>query len=343
MKFGTFCSGIGAPEQAWLPLGWTPVFVSEIEPFPCAVLSHHMPSVPNLGDMTKVNGDDLGLAQRRERVFVVASLGDGNDSAAVLFDRECLSGNPAPSRETESRIASRLTRGADSSGAGGYAGRRREDDINIVAATLNSAGGNGGFRTEPGEHLVASTGDVSHCLNADGMGRLDYESETLVTHFLRADGFDASEDGTGRGTPLVPVAFNWQSGGSKARLSARESHIDALSAHQTPAVTHAIQERAVSENLENGPQGKGYQPDVAYTPEARNKVQAAQAGMAVRRLLPTECEALMGFPRNFTAVPFRGKVAADGPRYRALGNSMAVPVLAWIGQRIKAVHESRLP
>ena len=65
----------------------------------------------------------------------------------------------------------------------------------------------------------------------------------------------------------------------------------------------------------------------------------AQQGMAVRRLTPRECERLQGFPDDYTLVEYRGKLAADGPRYRALGNSMAVPVMRWIGRRIAAVHE----
>jgi DNA (cytosine-5)-methyltransferase 1 len=63
-------------------------------------------------------------------------------------------------------------------------------------------------------------------------------------------------------------------------------------------------------------------------------------GSAVRRLTPRECEKLQGFPADWTLVPYRGKPAADGPRYRAIGNSMAVPVVAWIGQRIRAVMEA---
>jgi DNA (cytosine-5)-methyltransferase 1 len=59
--------------------------------------------------------------------------------------------------------------------------------------------------------------------------------------------------------------------------------------------------------------------------------------MAVRRLTPRECERLQGFPDDYTLVEYRGKLAADGPRYKALGNSMAVPVMRWIGQRIEAV------
>jgi DNA (cytosine-5)-methyltransferase 1 len=63
-------------------------------------------------------------------------------------------------------------------------------------------------------------------------------------------------------------------------------------------------------------------------------------GMAVRRLTPKECERLQGFPDGYTDVTYRGKPAADGPRYRALGNSMAVPVMAWIGQRVQMVMEA---
>ena len=174
-----------------------------------------------------------------------------------------------------------------------------------------------------------------------------------------------------------------------------------LVAHTLRAMPIAIQERAVSENLENGPQGAGIRADgAAYTLEARHHVQAvfdpAQitsrehrgggrgdrchalhesapavafqggsnqdqfippdgvvptlahtsnahaghhqpklwAGAAVRRLTPRECERLQGFPDDYTLVPHRGKPAADGPRYRALGNSMAVNVMSWIGQRI---------
>ena len=60
--------------------------------------------------------------------------------------------------------------------------------------------------------------------------------------------------------------------------------------------------------------------------------------MQVRRLTVEECEALQGFPRGYTAITYRGKPAADGPRYRALGNSMAVPVVRWIGERIAMVE-----
>jgi DNA (cytosine-5)-methyltransferase 1 len=68
---------------------------------------------------------------------------------------------------------------------------------------------------------------------------------------------------------------------------------------------------------------------------------AVSMGLQVRRLTPVECERLQGFPDGYTAIPWRGRPASecpDGPRYKALGNSMAVPVMSWIGRRINAIE-----
>jgi DNA (cytosine-5)-methyltransferase 1 len=128
-----------------------------------------------------------------------------------------------------------------------------------------------------------------------------------ITHTLKAEGFDASEDGTGRGQPIVTA--------------------------------HAIQAGALRTNPNSGPDGVGVQEEVAYTLEARAEVQCAQHGMAVRRLTPRECERLQGFSDDYTLVPYRGKPMMDGPRYKALGNSWPVPVVRWIGRRIQSEME----
>lgn len=160
------------------------------------------------------------------------------------------------------------------------------------------------------------------------------EAYNLVAHALRAEGFDAGEDGTGRGTPLVPIAFPKRMSGTQ--YGAMEGVSGALGALNPQAVAYAIQERAVSENPNAGPDGMGAQEGVAYTLGARSQVQAVSTQWAVRRLTPLECERLQGFPDGWTAIPRRnGKPAADGPRYKALGNSMAVNVMRWIGQRIE--------
>ena len=100
----------------------------------------------------------------------------------------------------------------------------------------------------------------------------------------------------------------------------------------------AIQAGATRENPDSGPDGVGVQVGIAYTLEARAEVQAVQTQWAVRRLTPRECERLQGFPDDYTLVPDRKKIMADGPRYKMLGNSMAVPVMRWIGERIDAVR-----
>ena len=70
----------------------------------------------------------------------------------------------------------------------------------------------------------------------------------------------------------------------------------------------------------------------------RGRFAAVIHGPEVRFLTPREWERLFGFPDDYTLIPYRGKPAADGPRYKALGNSMAVPVMAWLGQRIEIVE-----
>jgi DNA (cytosine-5)-methyltransferase 1 len=197
-------------------------------------------------------------------------------------------------------------------------------------------------------------------LTASAQQSLDAETETLiaVAHALRGEGFDASEDGTGRGTPLVAMAFDQAQITSKAnrlRVSA-DLPTSTMSAH--PDMCVAIQERAVSENPNAGPDGAGINAEgVACTPEARDtmqtvafdskvsQVQTDDSGAkpwVVRRLTPQEAERLMGFPDDFTLVPYRNKPAEacpDGPRYKAIGNSWAVNCAEWIGERINIVDK----
>ena len=129
--------------------------------------------------------------------------------------------------------------------------------------------------------------------------------ENLITHSLRSDGFDASEDGTGRGTPLVMAH-----GQANAEI---------------------VSDGSPSLNC-------NHEALIAFTQnqnETGRNTMKVQSGMAVRRLTPRECERLQGFPDDYTKISAK---AADGPRYKALGNSMAVPVMRWIGERISVVE-----
>lgn len=175
--------------------------------------------------------------------------------------------------------------------------KQREDSETYIAMALNAKGGSGRIDGES-EAFVACP------LTGNPYGDHESREQLLITHALRADGFDASEDGTGRGTPLVSCMTS------------------------------------------NGDVHSGFRDDnglVAASLKAnsgRNQIeqQYIPATMAVRRLTPLECERLQGFPDNYTLVPHRGKPAADGPRYKALGNSMAVPVIRWIMERMVKVY-----
>jgi DNA (cytosine-5)-methyltransferase 1 len=147
----------------------------------------------------------FGVPQRRRRVFVVGHLGDWRGPAAVFLEFAGLSGYPPPRREAR--------QGAAAGVEVGPAGGRFTD----TAPTIDSGCKDGFVRNQLGVGVISSTEGISHCLNAGGMGRQDFEIETLIAHSLSADGFDASEDGTGRGTPMVPVAIctaHTQSNGS---------------------------------------------------------------------------------------------------------------------------------
>ena len=410
-----------------------------------------------------LDAQHFGVPQRRRRVFVVGHLGDWRGPAAVLFERHSLSGHPPPRRETRQGSAG----GVEVGPAGGR--------LTDTSPTIDAGCKDGFVRNQLGVGVISSTDEISHCLNAGGMGRQDFETETLIAHSLSAEGFDASEDGTGRGTPVVPVAICiahtqsngsgfsddvahtlesgasqavafaqntrdevrlyggdgktvgalaaqrgakqqsyvafsakdyaadaddiaptlrgmghdrshangggqvaiaftqnqegdilsgdvMQSLGTNANATGRNAPMVAFTLHgsdgtvsaassteiagslrtrapgsiENSSTTAVLQEQSVTwsgeltaptdiaDTLQRG--GEGGRVDGVMTPN-----------MAVRRLTPRECERLQGFPDDYTLVEYRGKRASDGPRYKALGNSMAVPVMRWIGQRIAAV------
>ncbi|MGY4639007.1 DNA cytosine methyltransferase [Pseudomonas sp. TE24901] len=156
-------------------------------------------------------------------------------------------------------------------------------DAGVIAPTLRAMNHSGSHANAGGQVAVCITGDI--------------------THTLKAEGFDGSEDGTGRGQPIV-AAF-----AENSRAELRYEDGDG-------GITGAL----------SGGGGK-----------AGQGMPSAQIGSSVRRLIPRECERLQGMPDDYTLIPWRGKPASecpDGPRYKAIGNSKAVTVVRWIGRRL---------
>lgn len=500
ITYGSVCSGIEAASVAWDGLGWKAAWFAEIEKFPAAVLSHHYPDVPNLGDMTKIaasvragsvpapavmvggtpcqafsiaglrkslddprgqltlayvdlanaidekrvsNGESpavhlwenvpgslstgdnafgcflagmagedeafepgprpehgkngpgwrwkksdgkhvakwpksgcvigrqrklawrlldaqyFGVAQRRRRVFVVSSARNDVDPAEVLLEFDGVRRDSPPRRETGQAVAP-LT--ANGSGVGG------PDFSHAAAGHLISAFGGGNF---------SGALNVAACLTAKGQ-RNDFDVETFavqsatgeVSHTLTAEGHDASEDGTGRGTPTVAYGFQTRIARNGRGDMADVCHTLSAESGETgkgdaaPCVALCVEHAAFAENTRGelrlfngdgqitgalsaggGKPGQGF-PSIVSQCE-------------VRRLTPKECERLQGFPDGWTLIPEKKRntlaadelaylrlmhpdmpedeahrLAADGPRYKAIGNSMPVPVMRWIGNRI---------
>jgi DNA (cytosine-5)-methyltransferase 1 len=261
----------------------------------------------------------FGLAQRRRRVFVVASAREGFDPASVLFEREGVRRDTPPRRGEGQDTAGTLASGT---GAGGFPGTDEACSgyVQPVSGCLNAAMGKGKNGQDVGSLVAfsckdhgADAGYIAPTLRAMGHsgshanagGQVAVCVTGDIAHTLKAEGFDASEDGTGRGQPIISVALRGREGGATAELG--------------DDVAGTL--RACS--------GGGDKPH-------------ALVASAVRRLTPTECERLQGFPDGYTLVPYRNKEAADGPRYKALGNSMAVPVMRFIGQRIADVLNAQM-
>lgn len=561
LTYGSVCSGIEAASVAWEPLGFTPKWFAEIEPFPCAVLAERWPGIPNLGDMTVIAerirakeisapdilvggtpcqsysiaglragrkdprgaltfsyldlanaidearrednkppavavwenvpgvlsdkdnafgqflaglaGEDAefepgprpergkssrywrwnektlkhvacwpqrgcvygpqrkvawrvldaqyyGVAQRRKRVFVVASAGDGFDPTEVLFEFEGVRRDIAPSRGTEKAVAALTASGVGVRGADDNQAQAGHIQPVVGAIAAHSFTGGAGGRPEgaaAGHFIpVSITGNISHS--------------------LKAEGHVGSEDGTGRGTPIIAayrmrafgeyaddetastikardykdvtdlavvsihgtqnpdlavgldhslgcnhgqenacIAFSYKDHGADATvdmaptLRAGNHNLSHANSGQPPAIAYAFK---AGQGARAG--GIGFaeeqSPTLTSTQSGTNLAPTIMQSTAVRRLTPRECERLQGFPDDHTLIPYgrairpekmdrdyakylmRGgmltfeeccQLAADGPRYKAIGNSMAVPVMRWIGKRIQDTIASSGP
>lgn len=250
----------------------------------------------------------FGVAQRRRRVFVVADFG-GERAEQILALAESLCGNPAPGRTAWQEIAGPLGQVASSGG-----GHRLDIDsagahiVNAayqpVSPTLTSRIGE--RRDGESDTFILQSVNTPRERKQNGIGgdtdpvvyTLTGRDQQGIAHTLTHEGHDASEDGTGRGTPIV--AFDWQANPCES-MTISDQNTAALRTKRSPAA--------------------------AFTERTR-------AGMTVRRLTPTECERLQGFPDGWTATGASGKALSDSVRYRMLGNAVTVTVAAWIGQQI---------
>lgn len=307
----------------------------------------------------------FGVAQRRRRVFVVASARKGFDPAAVLFELDSVRRDSAPRRETQKAVAALTARGVGTCGADdnqAQAGHLIAQCANgDVSHTLKGEGFDGSEDgTGRGVPVVAFGGgntsgniDIAACLTAKGQ-RIDFEVETFAVHGTQDPDTNrefAHTLGRNNGQENACIAFSYKDNGADATSdlspTIRAGNHDKSHANsgQPPAIAYAFK---AGQGAKAG--GIGYaeeqSPTLTSASSGTNLAPAVMHGVAVRRLTPIECERLQGFPDNHTLISWRGKDAdecPDGPRYKAIGNSMAVPVMRWIGERIAAALPVEVP
>ena len=273
----------------------------------------------------------FGVPQRRRRVFVVGCAGDWRRAAAVLFERHSLQGHSAPSRKAREETAGTVTRRAGNGGGGGLgtdkacSGYLQPTWPAEIASTLNAAfGDKQGLEDQhinSGAPLFVpdSVGPLTAGMHKGPRGTEAVESNHVIA---------------------FPAGMSGTQAASAQNISPTLSvtHETAVCA---PLNTQLGLRGADTSNSSREGLGIGNDGDPSFTLQAAHS-HAIISPLAVRRLTPIECERLQGFGDNYTQIPWRNKPAEncpDGPRYKAMGNSMAVPVMRWIGSRIKMVDK----
>lgn len=281
MKFLSVCSGIEAASVAWLPLGFEALAVSEIDKFPSAVLAHHYPTVPNLGDMTLASNwssyePDILVGGTPCQSFSVAGLRKGlaDPRGNLMLTYLAIADRYQPEWVVWENVP-----GVLSSGSG--------RDFGTFLGALGQIGYGWAYRI----------------LDAQFFGVPQRRRRVFVIGHL------------GDWRPAAAVLLERE--GLRGDPAPRRG--------SGAQVAGTLEARAGTGGYDPGAHGAASGHMIASTGN-------------VRRLTPRECERLQGFPDDYTLIPFtHGKPAADGPRYKALGNSMAVPVMRWIGERIQLV------
>ena len=367
MNFGSVCSGIEAASVAWQPLGWNAAWLAEIEPFPCAVLAHHYPDVPNLGDMTKIartvlTGDveapDVLVGGTPCQAFSVAGMREGladergqltikyvelADAIDLVRQR---AGKP-PAIDVWENVPGVLSSKDNAFGCFLAALAGEDEEIQPPGKKWENAG-----------CVFGPARTVAwRVLDAQYFGVAQRRRRVFVVASARKD-FNPAKvlfefDGVRRDTAPSREAWKETSGDTGERLDEASNALtfdrQSSGEYGTAPVASTVAARDYNGASDlvlsvHGTQDPCTNIELAHTLGRNNGAEnAISCGVAVRRLTPTECERLQGFPDGYTLVPIKRsasleeiiKFSADGPRYKALGNSMAVPCMAWIGLRIQ--------
>lgn len=353
ITYGSICSGIEAASVAWEPLGLKPLWFSEIEPFPSAVLNHHWPHTPNLGDMRsladgimqgEIHAPDILVGGTPCQAFSVAGRHESLDDERGNLTLELV----------------RILNAIDTI-------RQRNGKPPAILVWENVPGI---FSTKDNAFgcFLGSLAGESVPLEPAGKkwtnaGCVSGPTRKIAWRVLDAQFFGVPQRRrriflvAGAGKTICPSKILFEQQGCGWNFEARSSEenqvartittrpglrgnatCDTFIVEKSAQNISVVNGNIINRSLTSGGNGKGFINDGSVYTLTTNTIHVVQVGVSVRRLTPLECERLQGFPDNHTQVPYRNKAASDCPdtaRYKAIGNSMAVPVMRWIGKRLK--------
>lgn len=324
MRYISLFSGIEAASVAWKALGWTAVAFSEIEPFPCALLAKRFPEVPNLGDITNIdwsnygNGIDLVIGGSPCQSFSYAGRREGLDGkSALMFEYVRAIREIRPRWLVWENVPGALT---VENGEAFRCLLRSLDEVGYCLAwrVLDSRffGVAQGRRRLFVVGSLGTMGAVEVLHNGESLGgnpRADRALwQSLAYGHAQSHGCPVGRDGDLITPKLVTIRCGKQKGGGRG-----------------PKISDNISATLTTGNLQ-----------ILFNPTGELDEEGDPV-YDVRRLTPLEVERLMGFPDGWTDIPFGMAGKCDTARYKALGNSMCVPVIAWLGNRIAMVDEGK--
>ena len=287
----------------------------------------------------------FGVAQRRRRVFVIGHLGDQRDTAKVLFESDCLRRDIKKSRGAKQKATDHVAQ-------------------SVGALCARDYKGIGNQYVSEGKCIVEEkpiyVPEVANCLQttcddysrADGFNMIAFENSRRDGVRLYGDKTNTLQAfaGTGGGNgPCVAIQGNLigrDKGGPNGVGVSENEPMYTLTKTDIHAVAYSFDSLASNSMKSSNPLSGCREVDLSKTIDTTYPCPSKNQGgigimqdMAVRRLTPVECERLQGFPDNYTNIKDK---CPDGPRYKAMGNSMAVPVMQWIGKRIQMVEDGLL-
>ncbi|HAS1757271.1 TPA: Dam family site-specific DNA-(adenine-N6)-methyltransferase [Enterobacter asburiae] len=332
MKYGSVCSGIEAASKAWEPLGWKPAWFSEIEPFPSAVLAYHWPEVTNLGDMTKIAD--------------AVRAGDIEAPDVLVGGTPCQAFSIAGLREGLSDDRGQLTLSYVELANAIDAKRRERGEPEAIIVWENVPGVLSSKDNAFGCFLAGLAGESCELQPAGGKwthaGCVSGPERVIAWRVLDAQFFGVAQRrrrvfvvaSARKGFDPAAVLFEQDVGSGSIETNNDGSERRASTVDNCTLYRFRRTDSYINDGVSSTLSARDYKDRRELVVMADNRV---------RTLTPLEYERLQGFPDGHTLIPYEGKLADDAPRYKAIGNSMAVPVMRWIGERIAAALPVEAP